>query len=531
MSALLAGMKVGLMSKNNIKHCCLIHTESPVTVEQKLISYCKAIQRMYMDIQSREELGLTVLTRVVSMHIQSPSMVMEACKAMTCAANAVRGNREILGRQAVRAVMLAMTTHKNDADMQASGLLTLRALAHDVEETCMSLCDHDTLHVLLQRMESHRLDSYIRNAACSLFFSMSKSGGVHAVDAMLGAGVVPTVTKIMVLCHSNKSHGESEQNFQALRYGCGALGCIVVVKCGILKQLTSSAQADLFVFRKRMIQERVADTVIRALTVLGSRNLSIPGSADAGIHWYGVQALYNLFLDCQEGIQEFGFRAIRPVVVVMLRSSCSGQGAEFDHGQMFAVDVLQLVMQHCKIDGKHVQQDEFADNGGFRAAVRCLRMIVQYHGSGGAKNLGISGAELLLKTLSVVALAVEGHQNNQRRCGEEPQMLDTILRLVYNYPDGQVGRSACTVLDMITDHNEHITRMLLSKDALKVVTLAASEHLEESSNDMKTHESTDRLRNRLRHVHNKQKPMVSCLTSVNGLFRGIFASKNSGSAS
>jgi hypothetical protein len=579
MSALLAGMKVGIMCRQNVKLCCLIHTESPVTVEQKLSSYCKAIQRMYtsstqLPQQPREEHGLSVLTRTIGMDMETTSTVIDACNAITCAANAVHKNREILGRHALNALMLVVDTYKSNAEVQTAAFLTLRALANSVEHHCVYLADRETLQQLLQQTELHRSDCNTRSAACTLFYSMSKCGGIHAVDAMLAAGVVACVTKMMVLSHAH----DTDQNQQTLRYGCGALGCITAMKCAVFRQQDSSsahAHADLFAFRRCMIQERVADTVIRAMLVLGTSNLSKSRAHghshshghshghghghggfhahalarahahahtdDEGIQWYGVHAIHSLLSGSKIDIQDVGFRTIRPVILVMLSSFSACAEVRFDQEQWFGVDVLQIVLHHCKVDCKHKHQREFALCGGFKASVQCLRMIDKFHGTHtsrqSAADMGVTEADLLLKTLTVMCLALINNSDNQRKCGDEAHMLDIILHIISTHQKivggADVCELACTILDMITHKNDNITRILLSKGALKVVSSAQlgvnkgansskstdRTNSHKSTDTTNSHESTDRLLNRLQQadVKHSARLVSSCLT----MFRGV----------
>jgi hypothetical protein len=478
MSALLAGMKVCLEGGEQIQDLCLVLSSSPTSNEKVVEIFCNAIGVMYKTEEHRQvEPGLKVLTRAIVMHMQSPVAIKDACWAMALAMRATQENQGILGRQAVRAILLAMTTHKDNLDMQRSIFACLAELVSGVEEHCNCLLEKDTLPMLLRQTDMYMSDHGVRISASMLFRHMVHHGRTRALDAIIEAGVITRITKIMhIFMDSAGSPGTKFSNFGLLTC-CSTLGQIMLLRVEQYGTESSSTQTESSLFYKRMAQDGVADAIIAALPMLDDPDTVQLIEAQTS----GLEAL-SCLCRCNDNTAALGFRALRPALHVM-SSFCARGDLKHLHTKLEAVMFLcsgifllgKIMTYEPPNNQRKAWQEEFAKCGGFKVVGACLHMFEQYCGTEllhtAAYHYQTSEDAVLISAVVVLCFVIADHRENQKQLAQQVGLIDAILRIMDKNPHYEVFCSqSCAILGLIIESQKHIVSdMIHNQQAPEII--------------------------------------------------------------
>jgi hypothetical protein len=187
LGAILAGMRLlvcGDVCKRALSpeeaHAVSALMSDPLTLTVLCLSVCNMYEHPSC---VREERDLTLLTHVLIGSMGEPSTVAQALNAMISATDKVPKNREILGAQAIQAVLSALHTHKNHRHVCNNGRGALVCLTRDVREHAMCLANRQAMQTLAPSAE-YINEEIVQKQIFLLFSVMLHAGGAHVIDAM-----------------------------------------------------------------------------------------------------------------------------------------------------------------------------------------------------------------------------------------------------------------------------------------------------------------------------------------------------------
>jgi hypothetical protein len=426
MEALLDGMDLVLSEKVNRADEDGYVVNHPMRVHD----YCSFVRDMYNQLPDaageREEPRLTVLCRVLEIHLLDPDVCLRAFQALRAAAVNCEKNQKILGKPAMRAAVLAMGKHKDDARLAIMGFRSIAAIAVHEPDHAMLLAEDDMLRILVRQAEIHVRNADVRPQACDLFKVMSGFRSLAMADAMLQqAGCVAFIVKAM------GQPPAQEEGLKTMKNGCLMLTSTIMLKLDSIFAENSREGYDQVV--KKITQQGVMDAILAALTSF---------KADSHVFWPVIQFLHRFFSLCSPGhISTFGVRSMHAIVGAVLSCECSRQNNEpWSAGsQMFACSVLELIMSKAQtLESWRKYQDELGGCGGLKAVATCVQMCGDTHHDD-SNDIQLSRLfqslklELPYKALDVIAMVVRDHAANQDLCPEV--VIHVVLRLMEKHSD------------------------------------------------------------------------------------------------
>ncbi len=420
---------------------------------------CDKLRRLYGSPHARAEPGITVLSRVIIKHMQHAVVVRKALMTLEIVARKCVPNRSILGRQAVRASLLALDAHKDKVGMQLHGLNALYALTFDDKNNAACLTEDDALRILMRNTDMYIEKGVLRMALCLVMCAMTE-GGQQARDRMLDAGCVPVITRVMNCAAADGSNETSgfQSGFQAL---------VMLIKASHDHLTAADSTAAWEAFQRRVAQEGAADALASALPRFKAR-----GGTQYQVHVF--DSLYKLFSECPQNVADFGLAALRATVEAMLSYvSPSTRKIPDDVCQVnvYASYTLSLIItQAHELAIRRDVQDAFGACGGFTALARYLQMC---DAGGGLK---VQRADVMSQStgpqpaLLALRFAVLGHRGNQELCARDATgIIHTVLRLAAAHPsDAYLQVCACGALDAMSREHEAATAQVVSGGGLQV---------------------------------------------------------------
>jgi hypothetical protein len=113
----------------------------------------------------------------------------------------------MLGKGAIRAVLLALSKQRKNAELQCDGFAAISALVQEVASHAELLIEHDTLHtIVLRNLQLHARNCELQHNACYMFHMISIMCKDKAAD-LLEAGCVSHLANVISL---HERHSECE---------------------------------------------------------------------------------------------------------------------------------------------------------------------------------------------------------------------------------------------------------------------------------------------------------------------------------
>jgi hypothetical protein len=385
----------------------------------KLRHFCDAICAIYNTSVQREEPGLTVLCRIIMKHMDLCDVVSNACHAIAKVCRLCHRNREILGKEAVDAIFLALNAHKNDIDgVQTTGVAALSKLVPEVPENSKRVARDDRLRLLRRLLQQNMQGCALQHNACTLFYYMARLCP-HRVQAAVSAGCLRHVVQAM------REHDKHIECASVVSTGSMAISQAIQA----CLRFPDSAQAVMV----QLIEDGAADALIEYSPKL----LNEPNHVLSSV----FSDLRNLLVSMPGSVTSFGLRAMQPVLQCMSLAASSGP-------RSITNKTAQILVSGCGLISKILEcaralpnwrafQDAFGKFGGFKVVLTVLQAcddskaaeIVQ--ASTHALGITVDFQKLPGSALYAVSRALENHDENHRLCAAQASgMLNVVLSLI-----------------------------------------------------------------------------------------------------
>ncbi len=323
LSALLAGMRVAL------KTDCIKDDSSLMQL------CCDAVHDIYRNsehLQHQEERELTVLPDVIIKHLKLELVVRGACRALIESNRWSKMNRVILGDEAVRAVLLGLSKHKNDVGLQCDGFAAISALIKNVASNAACLFEADTLRTLLGNARLHMRHCELQHYACDMVEFIAHLCK-DKTPALIEAGCLSYLAQAMRL---------HEGHSQCSRMVTSACRTIALIMYAHARQCTSEQQ---------MIYNHCA----RAAEEIGCFQQGVQQSVQQGVQ-QGVQQAMQQAVPSSASMQ-LGYSIPRfccevEALCAVLRGTESNAGSESELHQKKAPTTGAKAMDVCMACGR-----------------------------------------------------------------------------------------------------------------------------------------------------------------------------------
>jgi hypothetical protein len=423
-------------------------------------TFCSAIRTLHMNASSpMSEPGLTVLSRMLMKHVRSPDTVQAVLATMAEVLAKVSDNKEVLGRQAVKAVLFAMKKHYEDLAIQLTGLQTLIFLTNESKLNEAALAEADSMQKLIDLAIMHKNDRTFLCGACSLLkIVLDGNNKCLAAEKVLEAGVV-----------KHFSEAISQQTYDAKRLNAASLCCVLFSSVALVYLPNQNGDGSI-TFCKQFVQDGGAESIILAMTL---------ESKCEHTQWTGSYLICKIFTHCPEYVQVFGLRTIRPIVQGLLLCSPGRFTKEFVWMQVYSITVLNLCMTHSLSFVNSLEfREEFAESGGVGAINKFLQLYMKNIKS----NVWLDAIQesccpnhFIPATVatSCAQFAAIGCRKVQDLCLDNG-IIDTLLQiLAQNKNNSDIQLHAHAALGSIAHSNEANTQAVMRKGGVELASQAA----------------------------------------------------------
>ncbi len=434
---LLAGMRVILKAK-----------DSGLGGPDLMAETCQAVFAIYdksEQFQLREEPELTVLTEVIIKHVQNPKVVGAACRAMAKATRLSLRNKEILGKQAVKAVLLTLRKHKNSGDSQSDGVCAVAMLMRELPANAECFAeDEDVLPSMVRQLQTHIKHCELQHNACYMFHILSESC-VRQIPAMLEAGIVSYLARAI------NQHEKDTECLDVVRFAN-----ISISKFISEYMRTGDAQYVSTAFA-RISQEGGAEVLVSCAPTLLEKHTETA--------WSGFVGVRNLLFCCPDLVKDFGLRAIRPIITCMQRCVTPRRVISKDHAAVliFGCSLISKLLDCARsVPNWRQFQDEFGRCGGVKTLAKCLQVCNSDAGWKVVEELMqergvvyINAQTLPGTAVATVTMCIHNHAANQSLCAAESEMYTTlraILSKTQNQVDEVLQQNAVPILLAIVEN-------------------------------------------------------------------------------
>jgi hypothetical protein len=446
------------------------HQDFDLPDEERLVMCClETISKMHLDAGSanaRAEPGLIVVPRIIIKYVQSIEMLKQAYFAIFTAAARCPGNREILGRQAIRAVLLGMRTHKQHSDMHMTGLNALIACTRESPANAAHIAEPDVLRILLRHAEAFMECGDLRIVFCMLLKDLSRAGGIPVSRATVRAGCVKFVVQSM------SRQPAPEMKEAILRSGFAYIE--ELARWNAVGHVEHMYEAqNIPSFAAQMVADGAPGALLLAASLLKD---------DFSIHGPTGAAMANTLFGETELARQFAVGIMRPIADMMVYVF----GAYTQEPSLFYrvkpyIHMLCYIMPPMRSSSDFRRlQDEFTKHRGLDMVVQVLRDIDDKFDpetqtfdarikTDPAAPLG--DVDYLDGVLLVIKHSVYGHRSNQDACCDSALgVISTVLSLMRKYDfDPRIQTQACGVLHAAAFEHVRNIRKILTSGGLELV--------------------------------------------------------------
>jgi hypothetical protein len=448
---------------------------------------CAAIERMYTVPQAKMEPSLAVLSRILVKYAPSQKIVAYVSQAYMEVAK-FEANRPILGRQAVRALLLAADKHKDKEFILTISLVALFGIMQGGDSNIMLVCEPSTFRLFMRQWDTYMQYVDCRNTACSVMYLLVSTSDLQVQDDMIEAGCIRSVAKTLRLSMCSDPSDvvmlyKSLINFLQKR---------IARTCEEPHDLPAQPLQSLL---QRMCDEGAMEGFLIAMSDLKRQ---IKDLLDI------LQGVSLLFASCSIEPQAFYVRSIEPLIETILYCADtrykSGKESDILETLETAVTVLEGVLSLARnLETWRSFQEEFAKCRGFRAILLCLDVCCTEEHKGMEPVCGVARdgkmvtwQVLPMSILRILIIVTTANQANKSKCFKEPGFMDSMLTFMSKHEDNSdVQACACATLGVILEGHEDRLRLLISKGGM--ARLRHASRL--CQQDGKVHESVRCLQN------------------------------------
>jgi hypothetical protein len=415
-----------------------------VQEEQTLLrSICWLIQTMYDQASERmQHPGLAVLSQVMVKYMRNPDSIKVIMGVLAEVTRNCKKNKEILGRQSIRALILVLNTYKGNAEIRRLALFSIGCLIVSTQSNVMHLGEPNALRNVVQSWYLCMQDPLMcKESAMTIILVMAHLGSRSIRQAILDSDVVQTIANWVIL--------HVGMDPKAVDTGARALSVLILAMSG--EDHAASGDPTLKKvdnFLQHMSQLRVAEAITRAMPDITEIKNVFPC----------IQALINLMPASAENTRICGLSLIRQIVGHMLSlNRYQASSSEFlVQQQLDACDVVQIIFQDARqLPNFAAFQDEFRECGGIKAILGFLPTCCQKpRGSEGRLEI----ARLSNSCVSLLCLGVVSNQRSQDVCAQEPTLFNMIFRILAKYcDDADLQYNGCCCLRALS--HRHVSNL------------------------------------------------------------------------
>jgi hypothetical protein len=432
---------------------------------------------MYMHDDAREEPGLTVLSRVIITYMQLPTVVYAALGTMTLASRKSKKNREILGRQAIRAVFLVLKKWMDNRMMLLNALRALYEVSLENSSNSDIVVEEECLCTLLKIMDMYVEESSVREHVCKLlsFVRTQANNKQSSIEAMDKVGCISCIIRAL-----NQPVRDPDGQ-HAVVYACHLLHGLICHKVDEHLQGTSDKAA----FQQSMAQQGAIDALISVVNAC--RNID-----HHQMLFQSCFVLVVLLNSSPENTREYGMRVLQGVITSLLTCQAASSSAcpaddYLARAHVFGFTLLFLIFRQAHTaDDVALYQSEYASCGGIKALAWCLRMCDDDRNTQvlheiqdqrpGSPRLPDAALITLYCTLS-------SHNDTlDMYAREDPMMMATILSLMVKHQaDDSTRLVVHSLLLSVAAKHQHHARVFVSHGGTDIVTCICHKYEKEES--------------------------------------------------
>jgi hypothetical protein len=346
-ATMLAGMSIVLEWRNQ--------GNTSINTQMLMSKCCHVIYLLYnTDVQDTQT-GLTIVSQIIVSHMTAVDVLLQACQALAKACEINKENRQLVGRRAVRALLLVLSKHAANGSLLTRAFCALASVLCEVQTNCECAMEKDGLRIVLRQSQRHMDECELQvNAVLTLVIIGEYN--IPTIPVMLEAGVLQHIIKVM------KHHAGHEHCQRVAACGCAAITQMIN---GCASIGTSATQSLITI-----VHEGGPDMLVDCIPLLYQVN---PSSLCKT-----MDQLRNLLVLFRKNVLIFGIRAIRPAVNLLAHTVSAGaRGLTKTNAGLMIIGcslLAEIMDSGAKMSCLRIVQDEFGQCGGFKVISQCLHI-------------------------------------------------------------------------------------------------------------------------------------------------------------